>query len=32
MFYQKAGTEMAAPAWNRRLGVAQGYSARDFRS
>jgi membrane-associated phospholipid phosphatase len=32
MFYQKAGTEMAAPAWNRRLGVAQGYSARNFRS
>lgn len=32
LFYQKVGSEMTAPAWNRSLGVAGGYSSQNYRS
>lgn len=32
LYYQKVGTELSTPAWSRRLGVADGYSAQNYRS
>lgn len=32
LFYQKVGSEMTAPVWNRRLGMAGSYSSQNYRS
>lgn len=32
LFYQKVGSEMSAPVWNRRLGMAGRYSSQNYRS
>ena len=32
LFYQRMGSELTAPAWNRRLGMAGNYSSQRYRS